>query len=194
MWSLTATNRFISKCCTELAEAPMSTRHTIALSKYQSGKLVVDLAMLIASVAVLAGTAVPSFQAYSKRIDYQNNVVRAAETAQRALESCLRVEKHIGRCKRGKDLTSHGFYPAKARLFDGVDKIEFAISSKEASVFVTPLNASPSMPSVTDEDDFIITASVLTDTNGNNRLSAWVTDPESGCAARGYCDYKVPAE
>lgn len=153
----------------------------------QAGKLTIDLSMLIASIFIIVGTVVPGFKAYSIRNDYHSNVMGAAAVAQRALESCLRAETHIGRCKRGKDLLSHGFYPAKARLFNGVDKIEFAISAKEASVFVTPFNQSPSMPTVTDEDDLIVTATVLTDKNGSNRLSAWITDPDSGCAARGYC-------
>jgi|GEM_PF-4438224 len=168
-------------------------RHTTSPSKApvtklrQTGKLIVDATLFLVALGVIAGTTIPGFKAHAIRSDYTENVLGAAAVAQRALESCLRTENHIGRCKRGKDLLSHGYYPAKARLFDGVDKIEFAISAKEASVFVTPLNQSPSMPSVTDEDDLIITAKVLTDKAGNNRLSPWETDPDSGCAARGLC-------
>lgn len=154
---------------------------------HAAGKALTSVLMVVGAVAVLAGVTLPGFKAYSIREDFQRNAFGAAAVAQRALESCLRTERHIGRCKRGKDLVSHGYYPAKARLFDGIEKIEFSITSKEASVFVTPVNRSPAMPDVTDEEDVIMTAKVLTDKTGNNRLSEWHLDPDSGCAARGYC-------
>lgn len=149
--------------------------------------MLVDLALIIAAVAVLATTTLFGFQALGQRAAYRQHAFGAAETAQRAIESCLRKERHIGRCKRGRDLTYHGFYPAKARLFDGIDSIEVNVGHKEAAVFVTPVTASSAMPSVTAGDDLILTATVITDANGNNRLSPWRLDPESGCAASGFC-------
>ena len=155
------------------------------MKKKSNGIGLIELLLLVAIAAILAGTTIPALKQHNKRSQYRE-ISDISSTITGAIEKCLGLKKKSSACDNIEKIIPFGYSKSQISVNSLIDSVELIEKKGSYILTITPPESNQIYPFINDNLTYIRIANI-TDRNGRPIIESWETDVKSGCMLAGYC-------
>lgn len=153
--------------------------------KKNSGKIIVNIALLAICFGIIASVSVPALK-HKKKRDAYREVSDTALSITNTIEKCLGLERDSTLCNMPDKLIPYGYSAVEIELNPLIAEAEITFEDERYTVTITPPETNQKAPFILPKHDYIRETDIV-DRNGRPVIESWKTNPKSGCLQQGFC-------